>query len=280
MAIKFVLLKKLIEFVVICFGIEFWIKSVNLVPLASSEFRNRLILSPKARENLRHLDYLGLDYYSNIHDSLNTLARINFNTWESNSRRTFFELCKTADLILDVGAYSGLYSLIGARGSSNAQVIAFEPNPAMRDILKKNIYANGFNERIKVMDFALSDRVGLSILSVGKNTSMARLDFVSNTDVESDDTEMTVKVTTLDDFNLVASSMVMKVDIEGSELAFLGGALSTIASNQPTILMEALTDIDLESQFNLLSNLGYGRPVCMGINTGDERNYLWTPIKA
>jgi hypothetical protein len=74
--------------------------------------------------------------------------------------------------------------------------------------------------------------------------------------------------------------MVMKVDIEGSELAFLGGALSTIASNQPTILMEALTDIDLESQFNLLSNLGYGRPVCMGINTGDERNYLWTPIKA
>jgi FkbM family methyltransferase len=280
MTTKFVLLKKLIEFVVICFGIEFWIKFVNLVPLASSELRNRLILSPKARENLRHLDYLGLDYFSNVHDSLNTLARINFNTWESNSRQTFFELCKTADLILDVGAYSGLYSLIGARGSSNAQLIAFEPNPAMREILKKNIYVNGFNERIKVMDFALSDRVGLSILSVGKNTSMARLDLVSNTDFESDDTEMTVEVTTLDDFNLVASSMVMKVDIEGSELAFLRGALNTIASNQPTILMEALTDIDLESQFNLLSNLGYDKPVCMGINTGDERNYLWTPIKA
>ena len=187
---------------------------------------------------------------------------------------------RIADLILDVGAYSGLYSLIGARGSSNAQLIAFEPNPAMREILKKNIYVNGFNERIKVMDFALSDRVGLSILSVGKNTSMARLDLVSNTDFESDDTEMTVEVTTLDDFNLVASSMVMKVDIEGSELAFLRGALNTIASNQPTILMEALTDIDLESQFNLLSNLGYDKPVCMGINTGDERNYLWTPIKA
>lgn len=279
MATKFVLLKKLIESIVLCVGIEFWIKFVNLVPGVSKDLRNRFILSPNARENVRHLQYLGLDYYSNINDSLNTLARVNFETWESKSRRSFLELSKTANLILDVGAYSGLYSLIGASGSSNAKVIAFEPNPAMRQILQKNIHLNGFNERIAVEEFALSDRKGTHVLSIGKDSSMAKLNFSRKIDPESADTEMTVKVTTLDDYNLVASSMIMKVDIEGSELAFLRGALNTIASNRPTILMEALTDIDLESQFKFLSELGYERPICLGLDTGDERNYLWTSIK-
>ena len=279
MATKFVLLKKLIEFFVLCFGIEFWIKFVNLVPRVSKDLRYRLILSPKARENSRHLEYLGLVYYSNINDSLNTLARVNFDTWESKSRNTFHELSKRADLILDIGAYSGLYSLIGARSSSNARVIAFEPNPAMRQILQNNVHLNNFNARIQVEELALSDREGLSILSVGKDTSMAKLNVISKIDPELVDAEMTVRVATLDDFNLVANSMLMKVDIEGSELAFLRGALNTIATNRPIILMEALTETDLESQFKLLSNLGYERPVCMGVDTGDERNYLWTATK-
>ena len=81
---------------------------------------------------------------------------------------------------------------------------------------------------------------------------------------------------TLDDYNFVASFILMKVDIEGSEIAFLRGALPTITSLKPTILMEALTDIELELQSNFLTKFGYGVPVCMGPDTGDERNYLWT----
>jgi FkbM family methyltransferase len=149
----------------------------------------------------------------------------------------------------------------------------------MRLILQENIHLNGFDERIKVEEFALSDREGLSTLSIGKDTSMAKLNFMQEIDSQQNEKEMTVKVALLDDFDLGASSMLMKVDIEGSELAFLRGALNTIARSKPTILMEALTDIDLESQFEILSNLGYGRPARMGVDTGDERNYLWTPRK-
>ena len=100
--ILFSLLKKLISVIVFCLSIEKWIKLVNLMPGISLDLRNKLILYPRDTENVRHLEYLELNYYSNIDDSLNKLARINFETWESRSRQVFFKLSKSADLKLDI----------------------------------------------------------------------------------------------------------------------------------------------------------------------------------
>lgn len=279
MNIVYSLFKKLISFFVLCFGIEYWIKLVNFVPGISAELRNRLILSPKPIENVRRLNYLGLKYYSNTDDSLNQSARIDFETWEYRSRHVFYELSKSADLIIDIGAYSGVYSLIGASGSSTSRIFAFEPNPTMREVLEKNVELNGFASRIAVEEFALSDRKGSSALTVGGDTSMAMLHPISSTDALPTHPEITVKMTTLDEYNFEAHSVLMKVDIEGSEIAFLHGASRTIKTLKPTILMEALTNFEFESQSDFLTKLGYGVPVCMGSDTGDERNYLWTVSK-
>jgi len=279
MNILYIFFKGPISFLTLCIGIEKWIKFVNLIPGISSALRNRMILYPKAIENTRCLDYLELNYYSNFEDTLNQLARINFETWEYHSREVFFELSKSADLILDVGAYSGLYSLIGARASSTSRIFAFEPNPAMRAVLHQNVELNGFAKRITIEEFALSDRRGSSALTVGGDSSMAMLNSISGLDEQSNGSEITVKLATLDDYDFVASSILMKVDIEGSEIAFLRGALRTIKSFKPTILMEALTDVELDLQSDFLKKLGYGVPVCLGVDTGDERNYLWSISK-
>jgi FkbM family methyltransferase len=241
--------------------------------------KNRLILFPKATEITRHLDYLGLKYYSNPHDTSNQLARINFQPWEYRSREIFFELSKTMDLVLDVGAHSGIYSLIAARGSSSSKIFAFEPNPIMSAVLEKNIEINEFSTRITLHEFALSDSDGLGTLAVGDDTSMAMLRSKSSTNSTPTDHEVPVKIAKLDDFGFTSSSMLIKVDIEGSEIAFLNGAVQTIQLCKPTILMEALTDIELELQSEFLGKLGYDFPVCLGLDTGDERNYLWTPDK-
>lgn len=276
MNIIYFLPKRFISFFVLCFGIEFWIKLVSLIPGISTNLRNRLIFFPKATENTRHLDYLDLNYYSNLHDTSNQLARVNFQPWERQSREIFFKLSQTSDLVLDIGAHSGIYSLIAASGSSTSKIIAFEPNPTMREVLQKNIELNGFSSRITIQEIALSNSGGLSTLAIGKDTSMAMLTSVSNMEAPSTHLEVAVKTAKLDDFSFNSNSMLMKVDIEGSEIAFLHGALRTITAFKPTILMEALTNLDLELQANFLTKLGYGAPVCMGIDTGDERNYLWT----
>jgi len=276
MNIIYFLAKKSISFFVLCFGIEFWIKLVSLIPGISANLRNRLIFFPKATENTRRLDYLGLNYYSNIHDTSNQLARVNFQPWERQSRKIFFELSKTSDLVLDIGAHSGIYSLIAASGSPTSQIIAFEPNPTMREVLQRNIELNGFSSRITIQEIALSNSGGLSTLVIGKDTSMAMLSSKSNMEAPLTHLEVAVKTAKLDDFSFDSNSMLMKVDIEGSEIAFLHGASRTITTFKPTILMEALTNLELELQSNFLAKLGYGAPVCMGIDTGDERNYLWS----
>lgn len=70
--------------------------------------------------------------------------------------------------------------LIAASGSSTSQIIAFEPNPTMREVLQKNIELNGFSSRITIQEIALSNSGGLSTLTIGKDTSMAMLTSVSN----------------------------------------------------------------------------------------------------
>ena len=279
MNILYFLFKKVIYLIVFCIGLEKWIKLVNSIPRIPKQMKYKLILSPKRIENIRSLGYLGLNYYSNIYDSLNQLARIDFETWERQSRLVFFELSKSADLILDIGAYSGLYSLIGASGSSTARVFSFEPNPSMRSILEKNIEVNNFSNRIKVEPFALSDRKGSSALMVGGDTSMGVLELISTLESSPAKSDITVSMTTLDEYKFEAKSMLIKVDIEGSEIAFLRGASQTITALKPIILMEALTNLEFELQSDFLTKLGYGLPVCLGSDTGDERNYLWTVNK-
>ena len=267
--------KNLIELFVRLNGLEHWIRFVNRIPLISTSLKFRLILVPKPRVNTRKLDYLDLQYYSTPSDSLNVLARINFQTWETESRLIFSNLSKKADLILDIGAYSGIYSLIAARSSGTAKIVAFEPNPVMRHLLESNIRLNGFEKRIRIEECALADTNGKSVLTIGKDSSMARLNSPSKLENEIDSALVYIDVVRLDDFSFVAKDILMKVDIEGSESHFLRGAINTIKLTRPTILMEALNDEELESQFKILSGVGYARPVCIGEGTGDERNFLW-----
>jgi hypothetical protein len=83
------------------------------------------------------------NYFADIHDMLaRRVVWENLKTWEVTSLRVLSELTRTAELFLDVGAYSGVYSLVACADGPSA-VIAFEPNPHMLPILLQNIEVNG-----------------------------------------------------------------------------------------------------------------------------------------
>lgn len=260
-------------------SIETWIKVINSVSFIPENLRYRLIFIPPVRENERTLDYLGLKYHATVRDSLNLLARIDFKLWEPESRRIFLNLCKDSNLVLDIGAYSGVYSLIAAKSMPSTRIIAFEPNPQIRESLVKNIEINGFADRIKVECIALSNAPGVSVLSIGEDSSMANLNSEFDQADDLNESSVLVQVMRLDDLLLPGNVDLMKVDIEGSEISFLLGAMNTIDLHKPIILMEALTDRDLRLQYDFLSKLGYQHPIRLGKMFGDERNYLWTTEK-
>ena len=105
---------------------------------------------------------------------------------------------------------------------------------------------------------------------------MAMLNSNTCTDTHLVHAGIAVKLEELGVSNSSASSMLMKVDIEGSEVAFLYGAFCTTVSLELAILMKALTDLEFKLKSDFLTELGYGVPIFMGLETGDERNCLWT----
>lgn len=62
--------------------------------------------------------------------------------WEATSLRVFSEIAQTSRMVLDVGAFIGIYTLVAAADSS-ANVIAFEPNQKILPSLRRNINENG-----------------------------------------------------------------------------------------------------------------------------------------
>ena len=134
---------------------------------------------------------------------------------------------------IDAGAHVGLMSAIMAlRVGPSGCVHSFEPNPAVYAKLSAN--AGRINARlgsvvIRTHDLALSDSARQAQLFLpddwSKNTGVARLDATGNA-------AATVECRTLDDFgddSGITSPALMKIDVEGHELAVLRGAPRTLA---------------------------------------------------
>ena len=63
--------------------------------------------------------------------------------WEEYETQIFKETISPGDVVLDIGANIGYYSLIAARlVGDTGKVHAFEPEPNSRDLLEKNIAVN------------------------------------------------------------------------------------------------------------------------------------------
>ena len=59
--------------------------------------------------------------------------------WEKNSLDLWTKLSSRSEIILDIGANNGIYSLVSTAVNSKAKTYAFEPNSLFIPTLKKNI---------------------------------------------------------------------------------------------------------------------------------------------
>lgn len=139
---------------------------------------------------------------------------------------------------LDVGAHVGLMSAVMAlRAGSQGQVRSFEPHPAV--YAKLCVNAERMNqclgkEVIHARNLALSDSARQAPLYLPEdwaaNTGVARLDHTArNSAPESALVPVMVECQTLDDASVFPSPDLMKIDVEGHELAVLQGAARTLA---------------------------------------------------
>lgn len=184
--------------------------------------------------------------------------------FEPESMAVWREHCGPGKTAIDVGAYTGIYSLVAA--SLGADVIAIEPAPESANRLRKNATNNRLSDKISLHRCAAGAETGHCNLSVKFPLSSA------NAVDGSYDTTIAVEKATVDSFVLERHVNIMKIDVEGYEFEVLVGAEETIRRCKPVIITEALTRQDIMYQDAELSNMGYEL-----VRTLDKRNILWLP---
>ena len=71
---------------------------------------------------------------------------------EAFEARLFGAVIQPGATVVDVGANFGYYTVIGARAAGpTGRIYAFEPDPGARDLLRRNVEANGFRDRVTIL---------------------------------------------------------------------------------------------------------------------------------
>ena len=128
----------------------------------------------------------------------------------------------------DIGAHAGYHTLQGARMvGPHGQVLAVEPDPSVCRSLREQLALNQITN-VTVVETAVSDTVGNARLVVREadDTRSSALESVHNPVIRnSRGARIDVPMTTLDELAArYPAPHLLKMDIEGSEVAALRGA--------------------------------------------------------
>lgn len=135
--------------------------------------------------------------------------------YEHGERAAMQRHLRVSDRVLDLGAGSGLVSILAARVVGAANVVAVEASPAMQKALHRNLRRNGAS-RVRVVSAAVvgqaheGDEVSFSVRGAFWASSIAE-----------SGTESVPAIRFLDLMDIVRPTFVM-MDIEGGELALAG----------------------------------------------------------
>jgi FkbM family methyltransferase len=135
----------------------------------------------------------------------------------------------------DVGASIGFYTVLGARlVGPDGHVVAFEPHPLTAAEARANVAANAL-ANVVMVPAAVSDAVGRATLTPVPSRPTASLGAPRGRGA------VTVATTTLDAFVAGRPALapdVVKIDVEGHELAVLAGMREILQRRRPTLVCE------------------------------------------
>jgi len=169
------------------------------------------------------------------HDTPSTITAhlLMHGVWERSQTKLFKGFIHKGMVIVDIGAHIGYYTLLAASlTGEEGKVFAFEPEPSNYALLVKNIEANGYNNVIPVKK-AVVDRTRRVKLFLDKRESGEH----SIVDDKRRREAILVDSVTLDDFFGKDYAIdVIKMDIEGAEMAALLG-MSNVIARSPNMVI-------------------------------------------
>lgn len=195
-------------------------------------------------------------------------------------------------VLWDIGANVGMYSLYAAKRFPQLQVYAFEPSVLNLEMLARNIDANGLTERITIVPSPLFSRSGRDVfrlqgLQRGGAHSAFSVDYgQDNKPLEIDLAYSTIGFS-IDDLTKNLGIPVpdhVKLDVDGVEHLILGGGAESLTNPKvQSVLVELNEEFDDQKRTaaKLLQNYGFKliakkrAEMFEGTNSESPWNNIW-----
>jgi FkbM family methyltransferase len=156
--------------------------------------------------------------------------------WEMWTTELMQQLVQPGMTVIDAGANLGyctllLADLVGPDG----RVLAFEPNPQIARRLRQSVAVNGFAGRTRIEEVALGEddgEVGLVVPALEPKNAHV---------VPAGEGDVQTRSHRLDSYGVLPD--LIKIDVEGAEVAVWRGMASILAARKPlTVVMEFVLD--------------------------------------
>jgi FkbM family methyltransferase len=196
---------------------------------------------------------------------------------------TWLEGLPEGAVLWDVGANVGLYSIYAAK-RAKARVFAFEPSVFNLELLARNIFLNGLQEKVTIVPVALSDTLGQSLFKMSSTTWGGALstfgrDFDQHGSKLNSIFEYQTMGVTMDDaiglLNIPAPRFI-KIDVDGIEHFILRGGAETLKGVESVIVEidDGFAEQAEETRCHL-QNAGLRLLRKCGGDTGSQYNQWW-----
>lgn len=175
------------------------------------------------------------------------LPRCLIGNYEAQELAIFAAMIGPSDVVWDIGAHAGYFTLASA--SRAKHVVAIEALPSNGANLRRHVQLNGLHNVTVVDRVICADPNG--IVCFGGHESSYQ-----GTIGRGDQSVCTATIDSLVAAGLAPPSII-KMDIEGAEADALRGAAATLRTARPTIML-ALHGVDLRARcISILTGAGY-----------------------
>ncbi|WP_162128476.1 FkbM family methyltransferase [Flavobacterium phycosphaerae] len=182
-----------------------------------------------------------------------------YGEWEKNSLKVWSALAKESEYIFDVGANTGVYSLLAKCLNPTSTIYAFEPVDRIYQKLNHNIQLNGYD--IHTSNHAVSNTNGEAILYDHDTAHTTTASLTNPGDTSNTKTiPQKVTVTTLDSFitqNEIPKIDLIKIDVETFEVEVLEGLQEHLKRFRPSMLIEILNETIADGIAKLIGDMDY-----------------------
>ncbi len=195
-------------------------------------------------------------------DPLDTLGLSLKEVYEPFETEIVKEKIKKGDVVLDIGANIGYYTLIFARiVGENGKVFAFEPDPTNFSLLKKNVEINGY-KNVELMQKAVSNKTEKIKLYLSRDNSGDHRIYDSSDGRQS----IEIESIRLDDYFKDYNGAInfIKMDIQGAEGGVVQGMSNLLGKQKNITIITEFWPIGLkrfgvepDECLNLLLNSGF-----------------------